>query len=119
MVDKKEEYKEKENIKELVELSYRKGRGLEELAREKSTREINENQDDAEMLKSVAEWQLSISFLQLLLWEKAATLKLGEVVIKDTVDYLPTAYKKLQNRITNKKVKTILDTGICDYVVIR
>lgn len=40
-------------------------------------------------------------------------------MIKDAINYMPMAYKKLKNKITSKKVKTILDTGIGDYVVNR
>ena len=38
-------------------------------------------------------------------------------MIKDAINYMPTAYKKLKNKTTSKKVKTILDTDIGDYVV--
>lgn len=40
-------------------------------------------------------------------------------MIKDAINYMPTAYKKLKNKITSKKVKTILDTSIGDYIVNR
>ena len=50
-------------------------------------------------------------------WEKAATSKLRKMLIKDTIDYTPMACKKLKTIITNKTSKTILDTGIGDYVV--
>ena len=30
--------------------------------------------------------------------------------------YIPTAYKKMKNKIKNKNVKAVLDTGIDDYV---
>lgn len=56
MIEKKEECEEKENIKELVELPYGKGCGLEELTRKKSTQELKENQDGVEMRNSVVEW---------------------------------------------------------------
>lgn len=39
------------------------------------------------------------------------------MLIKDTIDYTPMACKTLKTKITNKKSKTILDTGIGDYVV--
>ena len=45
---------------------YQKVQGLEELTREKSSQELNKNQDEIEIRKSVVEWQLMISFLQLL-----------------------------------------------------
>ena len=38
-------------------------------------------------------------------------------MINDAMDYIPTAYKKIKNKIKNKKVKAVLDTGIDDYVV--
>ena len=41
------------------------------------------------------------------------------MLIKDTIDYIPTAYKKLKNKIMNKKAKTIPDTGIGDYLANR
>ena len=55
--------------------------------------------------------------LQVLSWEKAATSKLGKMLIKDTIDYTPMACKKRKTKITNKTSKAILDTGIGDYVV--
>ena len=39
------------------------------------------------------------------------------MVIKDAISVLPTAYKKIKSKITNKKAKAILNTGIDDYVV--
>ena len=71
------------------------------------------------MRRLVVEWQPTTSFVQPLALEKAATSNLGKTVIKDAINYMPTAYKKLKNKITSKKVKTILDTGIGDYVVNR
>ena len=44
-----------QNIKELVELPYQKGERLEELTTEKLGREINKNQGNVEIRKSVAE----------------------------------------------------------------
>ena len=38
-------------------------------------------------------------------------------MIHDALDYISTAYKKLKNKIKNKKVKAVLYTGINDYVV--
>ena len=38
-------------------------------------------------------------------------------MINDVIDYIPTAYNKIRNKIKNKKVKAVLDTGIDDYVV--
>ena len=41
------------------------------------------------------------------------------MIIKDAIDHIPTAYKKIKNKIKNKKVKAVLNTGIDDYVVYR
>ena len=38
------------------------------------------------------------------------------MIINDAIDYIPTAYKNIKNKI-NKKVKAVLDMGIDDYVV--
>ena len=35
------------------------------------------------------------------------------------IDYIPTAYKKIKNKIKNKKVTAMLDTGVGDYIVNR
>ena len=39
------------------------------------------------------------------------------MMIHDSIDDIPTAYKKLKNKIKNKKVKAVLDTSIDGYVV--
>ena len=39
------------------------------------------------------------------------------MIIKDAVNALPTAYQEIKSKITNKKAKAILNTGIDDYVV--
>ena len=39
------------------------------------------------------------------LGRKAASSKLGKMMINDAIDYIPTAYKKIENKITNKKLK--------------
>ena len=39
------------------------------------------------------------------------------MMINDSIDDIPTAYKKLKNKIKNKKVKAVLDTSIDGYVV--
>ena len=39
--------------------------------------------------------------------------------MNDAIDYIPTAYKKIKNKITNKKVKAVVDTGVDDYLVNR
>lgn len=36
---------------------------------------------------------------------------------KDAINALPTAYKEIKGKITNKKTKAILNPGIDDYVV--
>ena len=51
------------------------------------------------------------------LGRKAAGSRLGKMMINDVIDYIPTAYNKIKNKIKNKKVKAVLDTGIDDYVV--
>ena len=50
---------------------------------------------------------------------KAAGSKLGKMIINDAIDYIPTAYKKIKNKITNKKVKAVMDAGVDNYLVIR
>ena len=37
-------------------------------------------------------------------------------MINDAINYIPTAYKKIKNKIKNKKVKAVLDTGTDDYI---
>ena len=39
------------------------------------------------------------------------------MLINNAIDYIPTAYKNIKNKVGNKKVKAMLDTGIDDYVV--
>ena len=39
--------------------------------------------------------------------------------MNDAIDYIPTAYKKIKNKITNKKVKAVMNTGADDYLVKR
>ena len=34
-------------------------------------------------------------------------------------DYIPMAYKKIKYKITNKKVKVMMGTGVNDYLVNR
>ena len=41
---------------------------------------------------------------------------LGKTIISDAVDYPPTVYKKIKNKI-NKKVKAVMNTGFADYLV--
>ena len=51
------------------------------------------------------------------LGKKAASSSVGQMIIKDAINAFPTAYKKIKSKTTNKKAKTILNTGIDDYVV--
>ena len=37
------------------------------------------------------------------LGRNAAWSKLGKMIINDAIDYIPTTYKKIKNKITNKK----------------
>ena len=53
------------------------------------------------------------------LGRKAAGSKLGKVMINDAIHYLPTACKKIKNKITNKKVKTVMDTVVDNYFINR
>ena len=41
----------------------------------------------------------------------------GKMIIKGVINTLPTAYKKIRSKITNKKAKAILNTGIDGYIV--
>ena len=41
------------------------------------------------------------------------------MVIKDTIDYILTAYKKLENKTTNKKAKAVLYTCMDKYILNR
>ena len=45
--------------------------------------------------------------------------KLGKMIINVAIDYIPTDYKNIKNKVRNKKVKSVLNTGIDDYVVNR
>ena len=49
--------------------------------------------------------------------EKAVGSKLGKMLINNAIDYIPTAYKNINDKIRNKQVKAVFDTGINDYVV--
>ena len=49
--------------------------------------------------------------------KKAAGSKLSKMLINDAIDCIPTAYINIKNKMRNKKVKTVLDTGIDDYFV--
>ena len=39
------------------------------------------------------------------------------MVMNDVIDYIPMVYKKTENKITNKKVKAVMNTGVDDYLV--
>ena len=40
------------------------------------------------------------------------------MIIKDAIiDYVPTTYKKLTNKVKNKKTRAVLDTGVAGYIV--
>ena len=41
------------------------------------------------------------------------------MMINVAIDYILTAYKKIKNRITNKKVEAVMGTGVDDYLVNR
>ena len=47
----------------------------------------------------------------------AAGWKHGKMIINDAIDYMSTTYKKL--KITNKKVKAVINTGVDNYLVNR
>ena len=44
--------------------------------------------------------------------KKSAKSNLGKMIIKDAINYVPTGYKKLKNKIKNKKVRAVLDTVV-------
>ena len=48
------------------------------------------------------------------LGKKAAGSSVGQTTIKDAINALPTAYKKIKSKITNKKARAVLNTGIDD-----
>ena len=50
---------------------------------------------------------------------KVAGFKLGKMMINDAIDYIPTTYKKIKNKITNKIVKAVMNTGVDNYLVNR
>lgn len=49
---------------------------------------------------------------------KTAKYNLKKMTI-DTIYYVPTVYKNLKNKVKNKIVKSVLDTGVGDYIVNR
>ena len=53
------------------------------------------------------------------LGRRAAGSKLSKMMINDTIDYIPTTCKKINNKITKKKVKAVINTGVDSYLVNR
>ena len=51
------------------------------------------------------------------LGKRAVGSRLGKIMINGAINYIPTAYKKMKNKIKNKNVKAVVDIGIDDYVV--
>ena len=51
------------------------------------------------------------------LGRKTAGSKLGKMIINDAIDCIPTTYKKIKNKIINKKVKAVMNTDVDDYLV--
>ena len=39
------------------------------------------------------------------------------MIINDTIDSIPTPYKRIKNKMTNKKVKAVMATGVDDFLV--
>ena len=37
------------------------------------------------------------------------------MMINNAIDYIPTAYKIIKNKITNKKVKAVMDTEYFEH----
>ena len=50
---------------------------------------------------------------------KAAGSKFRKMLINDAIDYIPTAYKENKNKITNKKVRAVMNISVDDYLVNR
>ena len=50
------------------------------------------------------------------LGKRVAGSKLGKMMINDAIDYIPTAYKNIKNKTTNKKVKAVMNTDVNDYL---
>ena len=53
------------------------------------------------------------------LGKRTASSKLGKMMINDTIDYIPIAYKKIENKTSNKKVKAVMNSGVDDCLVNR
>ena len=51
------------------------------------------------------------------LGRRTAGSRLGKMMINNAIEYIPTAYKKIKNKIKTKKVKGVLDTGVDYYVI--
>lgn len=45
------------------------------------------------------------------LGKKSVGSSIGKMLINDAIDYIPTAYKNIKNKIKNKKGKAVPDTG--------
>ena len=41
------------------------------------------------------------------------------MMINDTIDYIPIAYKKIENKTSNKKVKAVMNSGVDNCLVNR
>ena len=50
------------------------------------------------------------------LGKRSVGSKLGKMMINDAIDFVPTTYKKIKNKITNEKV---MNMGVDDYLVNR
>ena len=53
------------------------------------------------------------------LGKKATGSKLSKMMINEAITIFQGPLKKLKNKITNKKVKAVMDTGVDDYLVNR
>ena len=51
------------------------------------------------------------------LGKKGASSSVGQMIRNDAINALPTAYKKIKSKITNKKARAISNTGIDDFVL--
>ena len=51
--------------------------------------------------------------------KRAAGSKLAKMIISYAIDYISTAYKKIKNKKTKKKVKAVTNTAVNDYLVNR
>ena len=51
------------------------------------------------------------------LGKRAAGSKFHKMMINDAINYIPRACTKIENQITNKKLKGVMNTGADDYLV--